>query len=407
MRDTTCLLIGGNWDEVKGRTSIYIEQLYNILSKYIKPANITYYNGGNIDTLFSTLRKLSNDEKSYDMVISYANYDINKYGHLNLREYFKHSIITIYRKNHNHPISKFQNYISYSKSDFLVEIQSTDEGYSTRLLNSNGIIISKFYISIDKLITRLINESDKKRLVPKVTLRYDLNYETTKEDLSVLQNSFEYLKNNSDLSIANLSVRIPKRYLVLDGKKIYIDSRIVSTGSTWNQNKHIIRKNLSITYKDERYSNVIKYGNCKPSTDSLMYETIYSLFDDVNYIIKSNEYYKESTYLDKIPVMRSVELSRDIATLLIENKKVKVVSIIGQGSFIFLDDLTKLPSLTKDEPRIELLPKYYHPKIKSKDDISLNGSYVSPDMYLEKEFDDFYSLINRKVVSETDKIRII
>lgn len=358
------LFVGGTWDLNGGKKSKIVDEF----AKYIP--NTLVYNGGNYNDLNKILESCIN----YDIVIWWANVSNDLPKVRNVKEINYKTMLISSKRNIDNKYS-IQDLLERSfklKSNLTVEFSKKENKYNMRLFDPLG---NEWYdgLDIEKCAKAIL---DRLKIIKNITrektikseenfenistfFKSDLNqiYKSNDNPVIPIKNDFLSIVKNyayvfakemvqkKDVKrfLGNASFRCPKGFPSFkEGKYIFVSKR--------NVNKEFIGINefVPVYLENEK---IYYCGDNKPSVDTPIQVRLYSLLPNINYIIHSHCYIKNTPFTKNALPCGAVEEVKEIVDVLKNyynndlNKDFYLINLVGHGSIMMSNKIEQLKNI--------------------------------------------------------------
>lgn len=287
------LCVGGTFDNENGTPSGFINKMCSEIKKNNK-IELTIYNGGNVHFLHNDIL---NSVKNFDVVMWFPNVSNEEEKTRDVKAINPKTILVTSKRNDNNKYT-FAELISRSlsiKSNLTIEFSKNDDGLiNSMLFDPLGVM---YYNGTD--ITELTNSMVNRLIDLTLFTRVPTNRVNTDETISV-PNEEDFFKfahecadifhnlvrpaKGTDRFLGNLSFRCQNGFPSFRGENntIFVSRRNVDKST-------IDASSFIATYLDEDL-NVMYYGDNKPSVDTPVQLTLYTLFPWVKYMLHAHCY---------------------------------------------------------------------------------------------------------------------
>ncbi|MFR4518511.1 MAG: class II aldolase/adducin family protein [Fusobacterium sp.] len=328
------LLVGGTFDNNKGKQSGIINKINNFIS-------CDMYNGGN----YQELKNIINLVKEYEVVLWFPNVSNNLEKIRNVKE-INPKVMLVTSKRNNAEYSK-QEIIARAlrdKANLLLEFDTREEKTNMRISDPLG---NEFYYGTDigKMVTSMMQRIEfLKNIKRKPTFKSIENTPEFKVDESFLNiirsfaNKFHSLINpmetNRFLGNASTRFRCERGF---PSQRINNNMILVSRR---NIKKESIQSDEFVpVYENDK--KLYYVGDYKPSVDTPVQFELYKNLPEVNYMIHSHVYVKDAPYTKNIMPCGALNEVEEIMEVINKNnfKSNFAINLIGHGCTIFARDL--------------------------------------------------------------------
>lgn len=358
------LCVGGNFDNENGRPSSLIKKMCDII-KTDNEIALTIYNGGNIENL---RKNILPSVKDFDMVMWFPNVSNNEVKERNVKAINPKTILITSKRNDNNKYSfaELINRALFIKANLTIEFSKTENGKFNMMVFDplgtmyyNGTDIEKMTASLLKRAKKLTTftrvpttkvQSDEIPEVPNETEFFDFAHNCA----DIFHNLIRPAEGTTRF-LGNMSFRCQNGFPSFRGKDniIYVSRR--------NVNKADIEASSFVpTYLDEN-SNVMYYGNNKPSVDTPVQLRLYKTLSWVNYMLHAHCYVQPSPdikdckiYTTSQPIpCGAIEEVEEILNTIRANGNISkenaprliAVNLIGHGCTLMSKDIEILKKL--------------------------------------------------------------
>ena len=356
------LFVGGTWNNEGGKPS----KIVNLFSKELK--NIDLYNGGNYKDLNNILESVIN----YEIVLWWPNIPNNLQKLKKVKEInYKTMLVSSKRNNNEYSFQELLQRSFEIKSNLIIEFTKEENIYKMRLFDPLGNV---WYYGTDikecskELITRL-------NFIKSIKRESTISDEENKGVLAWFFNDFKEEMYNSNIKVetpikeefinvikeyaiklaentfhttdvkrflGNASLRCPKGFPSFRDKDyIFVSKR--------NINKEFITINDFVPVYEK--DNKIYYcGNNKPSVDSPIQVKLYKKLKNINYMIHSHCYLKDTPYTKTPLPCGAIDEVNEIINTIKENykslnKTFYKINLKGHGSIIMSKNIENLKNV--------------------------------------------------------------
>lgn len=358
------LCVGGNFDNENGRPSSLIKKMCDII-KTDNEIALTIYNGGNIENL---RKNILPSVKDFDMVMWFPNVSNDEVKERNVKAINPKTILITSKRNDNNKYSfaELINRALFIKANLTIEFSKTENGKFNMMVFDplgtmyyNGTDIEKMTASLLKRAKKLTTftrvpttkvQSDEIPEVPNETEFFDFAHNCA----DIFYNLIRPAEGTARF-LGNMSFRCQNGFPSFRGKDniIYVSRR--------NVNKADIEASSFVpTYLDEN-SNVMYYGNNKPSVDTPVQLRLYKTLPWVNYMLHAHCYVQPSPdikdckiYTTSQPIpCGAIEEVEEILNTIRANGNISkenaprliAVNLIGHGCTLMSKDIEILKKL--------------------------------------------------------------
>jgi hypothetical protein len=353
MRDI--VIVGGKWDDIKGKSSGYIAKLHDELEKQFN-SKIKLYNGGEFNKLKNIIDNL-NDE----ILFWFADIDNNKEKIIQGIKENHNKIFLITSKNNYSKKYDFLYLIAHAlknKSNLFIEFEKDESIILASVYDTLGNSYGEKIKDINKLseviykrikeiidVKRFKSEKIGENIPPEIGDEEDYFICMVKKYADVFHELIHGV--NHSRFMGNCSFRCSKGGFPSFRQKgmIYVSRR--------NIDKRQIGKDGFVSIEPipayDVSLNKIKvqyYGENKPSVDTPVQLALYSLYKNINYMIHSHVYIQDAPFTKNVIPCGAIEEVEDILEI-ISNKNICdfAINLNGHGSIFAADKAIKIGSV--------------------------------------------------------------
>jgi hypothetical protein len=349
------LFLGGNWVE-NIRESGYIKKLCAELVQ-INEFDITFQNGGSALQLAYYLNKIS----EFDIVLWFVNVPNSYEKSIDRLKELNQKMILVTSKNNLEGKYSYMELVSRMlkvKSNLMVEFRMESRDMDAEEMIERPGWAPKPHI-VASILDPLNNvycmkEADVKKVAAALTKRIKqlLNMKRVGsvkvgDALPVPDERrfFEIGKNlaetfhslihpeNTERFLGNMSFRCENGFPSFkDGDYIYVSRR--------NIDKRLIGKDGFVAVNANFNGKVEYYGEAKPSVDTPIQVMLYSVYQNVRYMLHSHVYVEGAPFTGSVIPCGAIDEVNEVRTVWMDPRKMNfAINLRGHGSIVFAADL--------------------------------------------------------------------
>ncbi|RST60134.1 hypothetical protein D5F11_008735 [Siminovitchia terrae] len=335
-------LVGGTFDEKRGKASGLIAKIYWALKEQAQVADVQLYNGGHIETL----RKLHDENlmEDADAIMWFANVPNEFEKYRDIKKHYPRKLLVTSKRNHDE--YKFNYLVNHAlglKANLVIEFSRGEEGrFQTRLFDPLGAVWVDRTYDIQVLVEGLVERLAYLKTVKRIGTRY-------KEGVIAIPNESEFVSLVKQLSdrfhdlihpaegvtrfLGNASFRCRHGFPSFrHGDKIFVSRR--------NIDKRNLGLDGFVPVQKGKDGKIYYYGEYKPSVDTPIQLALYESYQNVNYMVHSHVYIEDAPFTEVAVPCGGLQEVKEIQKIFPDRTTTNVaINLIGHGSLILANSV--------------------------------------------------------------------
>lgn len=334
------LLVGGTFDENKGKQSYIVNEMY----KCIRSTGLICHleNGGN----YKDIQRILNNTIGYEIVIWMPNVlgDVEK--HRNVKEINPRCMLIGSKRNNNeYDFGEVVKRALEQKLNLCIQFTKTEQpGRLMSILDPLGNIFYEGY-DIQEMVKVLINRTLYLKKIHRMgsykgdeIIHPQINEKFLELVKDYAETFHELIQAQTSRFLGNCSTRCMRGFpSVRDGQLIYVSKRNVD--KRYIDNDAFVA--CQLTEKGVKY-----FSENKPSVDTPIQLSLYKELPNINYMIHSHCYIKGAMFTDEIiPCGGLEEIDAILKLIPDKNTEYAAINLKGHGSTIMVKDVKNLENI--------------------------------------------------------------
>ena len=334
------LLVGGTFDENKGKQSYIVNEMY----KCIRNTGLICHleNGGN----YKDIPRILNNTIGYEIVIWMPNVlgDVEK--HRNVKEINPRCMLIGSKRNNNeYDFGEVVKRAVEQKLNLCIQFTKTEQqGRLMSILDPLGNIFYEGY-DIQEMVKVLINRTLYLKKIHRMgsykedeIIHPQINEKFLELVKDYAETFHELIQAQTSRFLGNCSTRCMRGFpSVRDGQLIYVSKRNVD--KRYIDNDAFVA--CQLTEKGVKY-----FSENKPSVDTPIQLSLYKELPNINYMIHSHCYIQGAMFTDEIiPCGGLEEIDAILKLIPDKNTEYAAINLKGHGSTIMVKDVKNLENI--------------------------------------------------------------
>lgn len=330
------LVVGGTFDEYKGKKSNLIEKLF----KDKITDNDLFINGGNIKNIEKILKLVPH----YKIIVWFPNISNEIPKMRNIKELNPYSIFIMSKRNDGkYTVKDIIVKGLENNANLIIEFSKKDDKFYMQDIDVLGYSWSKKTNDIEKFKKVLFDRINFLLTTLRVKT-YSDNTENNNYDLI----SDEYIKLNKEYGMRfdELSKEVAQTTRFLGNCSLRTKDKIFMSQRDVDK-KALSKKTFIEVYKKD--NRIFYKGNIKPSKDTAIQLELYKKYPQINYIIHCHCYINDGYFTNiQCPCgdLKEVdEINKTIQNNHLEKDTIIKINLIGHGSILMANNIKELHNI--------------------------------------------------------------
>jgi hypothetical protein len=342
------LLVGGNFDHDKGKSSKIFEAISkSFISSWVRNEHdFCYINGGNLSKLSEMAEKIN----KFNVAIWFPNISNDEEKIIAELKKRNKKLLLVASKNNTqnkYNISQLLQHALKNKANIFVEFTRNDGRYSAKLLDPLGNQYGETTENMNEIGERIASRVmellqftriGSKNVGPVIEAPNDTSFfEVIRKHAETFH---ELIYGDVEISrfLGNSSFRCTNGFPSMKNHKgIFVTKR--------NLDKSLLNQNGFVCVENNE-APVLYHGENKPSVDTPIQIRLYNYYDNLRYILHSHCYIEGALMTNRVIPCGAIEEFDEIIALYSDSQTVNIcVNLKGHGSLVLADNVEYMKNI--------------------------------------------------------------